>query len=61
MSALIITHYQRMLDYMAPTQVHVMMEGRIVKSGGPELGDRIERDGFDWIRTETGSGAEAKA
>ena len=61
MSALIITHYQRMLGYMAPTQVHVMMEGRIVKSGGPELGDRIERDGFDWIRTETGSGAEAKA
>ncbi len=51
-SAIVITHYQKMLDYLKPDVVHVMMDGRIVRTGGPELADRIERDGFDWIKEE---------
>lgn len=51
---LIITHYQRMLNYVKPDFVHVMMEGRIVKSGGPELAERLEQDGYDWIKEELG-------
>ena len=39
---LIITHYQRLLNYITPDYVHVMMQGRIVKSGGPELAERLE-------------------
>jgi Fe-S cluster assembly ATP-binding protein len=51
---LIITHYQRLLDYVKPDFVHVMMQGRIVKSGGPELALRLEADGYDWIKEELG-------
>lgn len=51
---LIITHYQRLLNYVTPDYVHVMMQGRIVKSGGPELVDRLESDGYDWIKQELG-------
>jgi len=51
---LIITHYQRLLDYIKPDFVHVMMQGRIVKSGGPELAERLERDGYDWVKEELG-------
>ncbi|HIW33523.1 MAG TPA: Fe-S cluster assembly ATPase SufC [Candidatus Paenibacillus intestinavium] len=51
---LIITHYQRLLDYVTPDYVHVMMQGRIVKSGGPELAQRLEKDGYDWIKEELG-------
>ena len=51
---LIITHYQRLLNYIAPGFVHVMMQGRIVKSGGPELAERLEREGYDWIKEELG-------
>ncbi|MBA9085072.1 Fe-S cluster assembly ATP-binding protein [Fontibacillus solani] len=51
---LIITHYQRLLDYITPDYVHVMMQGRIVKSGGPELAERLERDGYDWVKEELG-------
>lgn len=51
-SALVITHYQRLLDYIRPDQVHVLLDGRIVKSGGPELAGEIERKGFDWIKEE---------
>ncbi|WP_442601511.1 Fe-S cluster assembly ATPase SufC [Paenibacillus sp. KN14-4R] len=51
---LIITHYQRLLDYITPDFVHVMMQGRIVKSGGPELAQRLEKDGYDWIKEELG-------
>lgn len=51
---LIITHYQRLLDYITPDFVHVMMQGRIVKSGGPELAKRLEQDGYDWIKEELG-------
>lgn len=51
---LIITHYQRLLDYITPDYVHVMMQGRIVKSGGPELALRLEAEGYDWIKEELG-------
>jgi Fe-S cluster assembly ATP-binding protein len=49
---LIITHYPRILQYITPDRVHVMIDGRIVTSGGPELANRIERDGYDKIREE---------
>jgi len=52
--ALIITHYQRILDYIKPDFVHVMMQGRIVKSGGIELMQKIDTDGYDWIKEELG-------
>lgn len=50
-SALVVTHYQRMLDYIRPDSVHVLMEGRIVRSGTADLGYAIEQRGFDWIKT----------
>ncbi len=49
---LLITHYQRLLDYIKPDVVHVMVEGRIVKSGGPELALELESKGYDWVREE---------
>jgi Fe-S cluster assembly ATP-binding protein len=51
---LIITHYQRLLNYVTPDFVHVMMQGRIVKSGGPELAQRLELEGYDWVKEELG-------
>ncbi|WP_209125023.1 Fe-S cluster assembly ATPase SufC [Alkalihalobacillus sp. BA299] len=51
---LIITHYQRLLNYITPDKVHVMMQGRIVKSGGAELAERLEAEGYDWIKDELG-------
>ncbi|MFD1039658.1 Fe-S cluster assembly ATPase SufC [Virgibacillus byunsanensis] len=51
---LIITHYQRLLNYITPDTVHVMMQGRIVKSGGPELAKRLEAEGYEWIKEELG-------
>lgn len=51
---LMITHYQRLLNYITPDFVHVMMQGRIVKSGGPELAQRLEAEGYDWIKKELG-------
>ena len=52
--ALIITHYQRLLNYITPDFVHVMMQGRVVKSGGEELSKRLEEEGYDWIKEELG-------
>ena len=49
-SAIIITHYQRLLDYIKPDFVHVLLDGKIVKTGGPELARQIEDNGFDWIK-----------
>ncbi|HEY7965940.1 MAG TPA: Fe-S cluster assembly ATPase SufC [Solirubrobacteraceae bacterium] len=57
LGVLIITHYQRILDYVKPGFVHVMMDGRIVLEGGPELVERLEREGYDRIREEVGSRA----
>jgi len=50
---LLVTHYQRILDYVKPDFVHVMMDGRFVKSGGPELALQLEKEGYDWIREES--------
>jgi Fe-S cluster assembly ATP-binding protein len=52
MGVLLITHYQRMLDYIKPDQVHVLYRGRIVRSGGPELALELEDKGYDWITSE---------
>jgi Fe-S cluster assembly ATP-binding protein len=55
LGALIITHYQRILHYVKPQFVHILMDGRIVLEGGPELVDRLEREGYDGIRQEYAS------
>lgn len=55
---LVITHYQRLLNYIVPDQVHVLMDGRIVKSGGKELALALEERGYDWIKEEAGVPAE---
>jgi len=49
-AALLITHYQRVLNYIVPDVVHVMIEGRIVTSGGPELALKLEEQGYDWAK-----------
>lgn len=49
-SALVITHYQRILKFLQPNRVHIMYRGRVVKSGGPELADELEARGYDWIK-----------
>lgn len=46
---ILITHYQRLLDYITPDVVHAMLDGRIVKSGGPELAIELEKRGYDWL------------
>ena len=51
-SFLVITHYQRLLDHIVPDFVHVLYEGRIVKSGGKELALELEEKGYDWIKAE---------
>jgi Fe-S cluster assembly ATP-binding protein len=47
---LLITHYRRILGYLAPDRVHVLLDGRIVATGGAELAERVEQDGFDAFR-----------
>jgi len=49
-AVLLVTHYQRMLNYVKPDKVHVMIEGKIVRSGGPELALRLEENGYDWVK-----------
>lgn len=51
---LLITHYQRLLDYIVPDFVHIMINGRIVKTGGKELITKIDHEGYDWVREELG-------
>ena len=51
-AVLVITHYQRLLDYIVPDFVHVLMDGKIVKSGGKELAYELEEKGYDWIKQE---------
>ncbi|MCD7901058.1 MAG: Fe-S cluster assembly ATPase SufC [Bacteroides sp.] len=53
-SYIVITHYQRLLDYIKPDVVHVLYKGRIVKSAGPELAMELEKRGYDWIKEEVG-------
>jgi Fe-S cluster assembly ATP-binding protein len=57
LGVLIITHYQRILHLIIPTDVHIMLAGRIVKEGGPELVEQIEAGGYASIRAEVGSAA----
>ena len=58
-SAVIITHYQRILRYIQPDRVHVMLDGRLVTSGGRELAHELEDKGYDWVRQEFGAGAQS--
>ena len=51
---LMITHYQRLLNYITPDHVHVMMQGKVVKSGGAELAHRLEAEGYEWVKQELG-------
>ncbi|MEO2059728.1 MAG: Fe-S cluster assembly ATPase SufC [Mesonia sp.] len=51
-AVLVITHYQRLLDYIVPDYVHVLLNGKIVKSGGKELAYKLEEQGYDWIKEE---------
>ncbi len=53
---LLITHYKRILNYIKPDHVHVMIDGVIVESGGPELADKLEEHGYDWLHEEAAAG-----
>jgi Fe-S cluster assembly ATP-binding protein len=59
MGALIITHYTRILNYVRPDFVHIMLNGRIVQEGGAELADTLEEKGYDWVREEVAAGDAA--
>ena len=52
MGVMIITHYQRILRYIKPDYVHILLDGRMVKSGGPELAEVLEAKGYDWVKKE---------
>ena len=54
---LVITHYQRLLEYIVPDRVHVLLDGRIVRSGGKELALELEEKGYGWLEQEVGAGA----
>ena len=54
---LLVTHYQRLLNYIKPDYVHVMMDGQLVKSGGPELALKLEAQGYEWVETEMAQNA----
>jgi Fe-S cluster assembly ATP-binding protein len=57
LGVLVITHYQRILNYIKPEYVHIMMDGRIVETGGPELALHLEEHGYDWLREKSGAAA----
>jgi Fe-S cluster assembly ATP-binding protein len=59
MGLLVITHYQRILNYIKPDYVHIMLDGRIVESGGPDLALKLEERGYDWIREKHATLEEA--
>jgi Fe-S cluster assembly ATP-binding protein len=61
MGILLITHYQRILNYITPDQVHVLYKGRIVRSGGKELAYELEAKGYDWITSEIDGETEEKS
>ena len=52
-ATLVITHYQRLLDYIVPDVVHVLLDGKIVKTGNKDLALKLEREGYDWLKGET--------
>ena len=49
-SIILVTHYQRLLTYIVPNFVHILLDGKIVSSGGPELAEKVESNGYDWLR-----------
>ena len=51
-SCLMVTHYQRLLNYVVPDVVHVMMDGRIIKTGGPELAKELEKNGYEGLERD---------
>ena len=51
-AVIVITHYQRLLEYIVPDFVHVLVDGKIVKSGGKELALELEEKGYDWVKAE---------
>ncbi|GEM44922.1 Fe-S cluster assembly ATPase SufC [Deinococcus cellulosilyticus] len=55
LGGLIITHYQRLLDYIVPDKVHVIVNGRVVESGGPELAKKLDTEGYDWVKELAGA------
>ena len=57
LSVLLITHYQRILNYVRPDVVHVMVDGRIVETGSPALVKKLETKGYDWLKPKKGAGA----
>ena len=60
-SMLVVTHYQRLLDYIVPDQVHVLADGRIVRSGGRDLAVELEQKGYAWLEREVGAAPREKA
>ena len=60
-SMLVITHYQRLLDYIVPDRVHVLQQGRIVRSGGKELALELEAKGYEWVEAAAAAGTGASA
>ncbi len=56
-AVILVTHYQRILNYIQPDHVHVLLDGRIVRTGGPELAQELEEKGYDWIRDTVAAGA----
>ncbi len=54
MGVVVITHYQRILNYIKPDYVHIMYNGKIVESGGQELSLQLEESGYDWVREKYG-------
>lgn len=59
LGVLVITHYQRLLNYIKPHYVHIMLDGRIVESGGPDLALHLEEHGYDWVREKYENGVAA--
>jgi Fe-S cluster assembly ATP-binding protein len=57
---LVITHYQRILNYIKPQFVHILLGGRIVESGGPELVEKLEQEGYDWVRAKYPEAAQVE-
>lgn len=58
-AVILVTHYQRLLNYIKPDYVHIMLDGRIVESGGPDLALHLEEQGYDWVREKYEETAEA--
>jgi Fe-S cluster assembly ATP-binding protein len=58
---IVITHYERILNYLTPEHVHILSDGKIVKSGGFDLAKKVEHEGYDWLKEENGAAATVGA